>query len=277
MGNVRRPRSLPARRSRVSELTSAPASQWTRFANHVCEGFNVAPRSVYIDDCDVSRPLLVYFALRDIWVRPLSHFAARAGPCRLADALSPSRPLARSPARRSRSRTPASPSRTRSTGATRARSGRRRPTSRDARPTRRTAATVRRFSSLSLSLSFSPRASLTLGGAVLRRWQGAVPRAHVQQRGGGVLGEGRRAAALVMEGSAVSSTLLSMLRNVHSLLSCLSSETFSARASDERRHLSVDRHRLVARLSPAVGPVRLARAHQTYSRHRQRPSTTRPR
>ena len=276
MGNVRRPRSLPARRSRVSELTSAPAaSQWTRFANHVCEGFNVAPRSVYIDDCDVSRPLLVYFALRDIWVRaPSLTLLLERVP---ATSLTPSRPLARSPARRSRSRTPASPSRTRSTGATRARSGRRRPTSRDARPTRRTAATVRRFSSLSLSLSFSPRTSLTLGGAVLRRWQGAVPRAHVQQRGGGVLGEGRRAAALVMEGSAVSSTLLSMLRNVHSLLSCLSSETFSARASDERRHLSVDRHRLVARLSPAVGPVRLARAHQTYSRHRQRPSTTRPR
>ncbi|TNY22990.1 hypothetical protein DMC30DRAFT_390753 [Rhodotorula diobovata] len=39
---------------------------WTRFANHVCQGFNVVPRPVYVDEGDVSRPLWVYFALRDI-------------------------------------------------------------------------------------------------------------------------------------------------------------------------------------------------------------------
>uniref|UniRef100_A0A0K3CF27 FGENESH: predicted gene_5.593 protein n=1 Tax=Rhodotorula toruloides TaxID=5286 RepID=A0A0K3CF27_RHOTO len=39
---------------------------WTRFANHVCEGFNVVPRPVYVDEGDVTRPLWVYFASRDI-------------------------------------------------------------------------------------------------------------------------------------------------------------------------------------------------------------------
>ncbi|BGP47537.1 hypothetical protein JCM10450v2_003392 [Rhodotorula kratochvilovae] len=40
---------------------------WTRFANHVCEGFNVIPRPVYVDEGDLSRPLWVYFAFRDIY------------------------------------------------------------------------------------------------------------------------------------------------------------------------------------------------------------------
>ncbi|BGP24119.1 hypothetical protein JCM10295v2_003021 [Rhodotorula toruloides] len=39
---------------------------WTRFANHVCAGFNVVPRPVYVDEGDVTRPLWVYFASRDI-------------------------------------------------------------------------------------------------------------------------------------------------------------------------------------------------------------------
>ncbi|GAA5977705.1 hypothetical protein JCM11641_001383 [Rhodosporidiobolus odoratus] len=39
---------------------------WTRFANHVCDEFNAVPRAVYVDDADVSRPLWVYVAKRDI-------------------------------------------------------------------------------------------------------------------------------------------------------------------------------------------------------------------
>ncbi|GAA5870959.1 hypothetical protein JCM3774_003489 [Rhodotorula dairenensis] len=39
---------------------------WTRFCNHVCTDFNVLIRPVYIDEADVSRPLFVYFARRDI-------------------------------------------------------------------------------------------------------------------------------------------------------------------------------------------------------------------
>lgn len=42
--------------------------QWTRFANHVCEGSNVVPRPVYVDEGDVSRPLWVFFARKDIYV-----------------------------------------------------------------------------------------------------------------------------------------------------------------------------------------------------------------
>ncbi|GAA6058266.1 hypothetical protein JCM3770_004331 [Rhodotorula araucariae] len=39
---------------------------WTRFANHVCAGFNVLPRPVFVDEGDRSRPLWVYFARHDI-------------------------------------------------------------------------------------------------------------------------------------------------------------------------------------------------------------------
>ncbi|BGP15330.1 hypothetical protein JCM10213_005260 [Rhodosporidiobolus nylandii] len=39
---------------------------WTRFANHVCSGWNAAAHPVYVDDADVSRPLWVYIAQRDI-------------------------------------------------------------------------------------------------------------------------------------------------------------------------------------------------------------------
>ncbi|GJN89445.1 hypothetical protein Rhopal_002431-T1 [Rhodotorula paludigena] len=40
---------------------------WTRFANHVCEGSNAVPRPVYVDEGDVSRPLWVFFARKDIY------------------------------------------------------------------------------------------------------------------------------------------------------------------------------------------------------------------
>jgi hypothetical protein len=46
-----------------------PSFQWTRFANHVCSNFNVYPKHVYIDDGDVSRPIITYIASRDIEVR----------------------------------------------------------------------------------------------------------------------------------------------------------------------------------------------------------------
>ncbi|GAA5906726.1 hypothetical protein JCM6882_003286 [Rhodosporidiobolus microsporus] len=39
---------------------------WTRFANHLCQDFNAIARPVYIDDHDVTRPLWVYIALKDI-------------------------------------------------------------------------------------------------------------------------------------------------------------------------------------------------------------------
>lgn len=59
-----------------SRLIVGPA-QWTRFANHVCEGFNVVPRPVYVDEGDVTRPLWVYFASKHILVRQLSPLLAR--------------------------------------------------------------------------------------------------------------------------------------------------------------------------------------------------------
>ncbi|GAA5962897.1 hypothetical protein JCM21900_004441, partial [Sporobolomyces salmonicolor] len=39
---------------------------WTRFANHLCDGFNVVPRPVYVDEANVTRPLWVYVARKDI-------------------------------------------------------------------------------------------------------------------------------------------------------------------------------------------------------------------
>ncbi|GAA5991940.1 hypothetical protein JCM10908_002279 [Rhodotorula pacifica] len=39
---------------------------WTRFCNHVCSDWNATTRPVFIDEADVSRPLFVYFARRDI-------------------------------------------------------------------------------------------------------------------------------------------------------------------------------------------------------------------
>ncbi|CEQ40582.1 SPOSA6832_02229 [Sporobolomyces salmonicolor] len=39
---------------------------WTRFANHRCDGFNVVPRPVYVDEANVTRPLWVYVARKDI-------------------------------------------------------------------------------------------------------------------------------------------------------------------------------------------------------------------
>ncbi|GAA5909774.1 hypothetical protein JCM8208_005455 [Rhodotorula glutinis] len=52
--------------SSLYSIDAFNVGNWTRFANHVCSGFNAAPRPVYVDDYDVSRPLWVYFALRDI-------------------------------------------------------------------------------------------------------------------------------------------------------------------------------------------------------------------
>ncbi|GAA5841097.1 hypothetical protein JCM11251_008017 [Rhodosporidiobolus azoricus] len=39
---------------------------WTRFANHVCDDDNAVPHPVYVDDDDLTRPLWVYVARRDI-------------------------------------------------------------------------------------------------------------------------------------------------------------------------------------------------------------------
>ncbi|GAA6017260.1 hypothetical protein JCM10207_003666 [Rhodosporidiobolus poonsookiae] len=39
---------------------------WTRFANHTCQGFNTVARPVYVDDMAVTRPLWVYIAKCDI-------------------------------------------------------------------------------------------------------------------------------------------------------------------------------------------------------------------
>lgn len=75
-GNVRSSLLLDA----ISAADIASFAQWTRFANHVCDGFNVVPRPVYVDEGDVTRPLWVYFASRDILVRRPSH-----GVCVLAD------------------------------------------------------------------------------------------------------------------------------------------------------------------------------------------------
>ncbi|GAA5926100.1 hypothetical protein JCM3775_005203 [Rhodotorula graminis] len=71
--NKKKPTPAPAEEvdntptfSSLYSIDAFNVGNWTRFANHVCEGFNVAPRPVYVDDGDVSRPLWVYFALRDI-------------------------------------------------------------------------------------------------------------------------------------------------------------------------------------------------------------------
>ncbi|GAA5941675.1 uncharacterized protein JCM15063_002637 [Sporobolomyces koalae] len=52
--------------SAVFSVDAFSYGNWTRFANHVCQDFNVVPRSIYIDDADITRPLWVYVALRDI-------------------------------------------------------------------------------------------------------------------------------------------------------------------------------------------------------------------
>ncbi|GAA5962181.1 hypothetical protein JCM3765_003889 [Sporobolomyces pararoseus] len=39
---------------------------WTRFANHNCQDFNVTVRTVYVDEANVTRPLWVYVAHKDI-------------------------------------------------------------------------------------------------------------------------------------------------------------------------------------------------------------------
>ncbi|BGP55019.1 hypothetical protein JCM8202v2_002612 [Rhodotorula sphaerocarpa] len=59
----------PGEEPSVSALYAIDAfslGNWTRFCNHVCSGFNAMTRPVFIDEADVSRPLFVYFARRDI-------------------------------------------------------------------------------------------------------------------------------------------------------------------------------------------------------------------
>lgn len=59
-------------------LTIRARNQWTRFCNHVCTDWNTMTRPVYIDEADLSRPLFVYFACRDIQVR-LSGLCGKGG------------------------------------------------------------------------------------------------------------------------------------------------------------------------------------------------------
>ena len=49
---------------------------WTRFCNHRCNTSNAAPRPVYIDDIDPRRPLLVFFATKDIQVSQIKRRAS---------------------------------------------------------------------------------------------------------------------------------------------------------------------------------------------------------
>lgn len=60
--------------SSTNESFSLLRKQWTRFANHNCQGFNVVTRTVYVDEADVTRPLWVYVAHRDIKVSFTSLF-----------------------------------------------------------------------------------------------------------------------------------------------------------------------------------------------------------
>lgn len=69
LGNVRAPASSPRGNAHRVLTRLCSVLQWTRFCNHVCTDFNVLIRPVYIDEADVSRPLFVYFARRDIHVR----------------------------------------------------------------------------------------------------------------------------------------------------------------------------------------------------------------
>lgn len=39
---------------------------WTRFANHVCEGANTRVHCVYVDEAHYTRPLEVFIAAKDI-------------------------------------------------------------------------------------------------------------------------------------------------------------------------------------------------------------------
>ncbi|GAA5904790.1 uncharacterized protein JCM6883_003904 [Sporobolomyces salmoneus] len=50
----------------IYDIDAFSYGNWTRFANHTCEGFNILPRAVYVDERNVTRPLWVYVAHRDI-------------------------------------------------------------------------------------------------------------------------------------------------------------------------------------------------------------------